>query len=938
VQLTLGGDGHVLANHVPLLSNSANTLLAGIPVTLTAVPAIGQTFAYWIVSNGVINLSGKGAVWRYLVPTKTVADWNQRTFDDSAWASGAGQLGYGDGDEATVIVAASNLITAAYFRRAFVMTNAATLTSLDLQLLRDDGAIIYLNGTEILRTNMATGLVDYTTFALTNITSTSTPDENAYLPFTVSPATFLEGTNVLAVEVHQSSANYTDFGFDMQATAARATSGVTTNTNPVLTFTPDGTTSLSITAVFTSTGASLLPANVTGNLTLTAAGSPWLAAGDIYVPSNTSLTAEPGTAILLPEKASIYVQGRLCLAGTPDAPVSIGPNTNLSARARLYVDPALADETDSLNRWGGIGFDHADHVGILSNVVVRGASLTCGDAVNFKGAINALGSDLYMNGLDVDDVLYPIFVQEGNSTVLCNSRVHISVVGDGINIKRAAYARVENNEFPGCDQTDTDAVDYDGVHGGIIRNNHVYGFTGSNSDGIDIGEEAKDLLIEGNLIENCRDKGISIGQDSTVVARRNLIRHVDTGFGIKDTGSHGLIENNTFYNLSHAVSVYEKNLGAGGGSATVRNCIVSQATVSPFYCDTLSSIDVSYTLSDTDPIAGTGNVVGDPLFLDAEGDNYALQTGSPAVDAGDPSSDTDSDGTRADMGAEPFDWREGHVVINEIFYHPVVVGQAEYVELTNPGGAPLDLSGYSFAKGFTYTFPEGTVLNPNAYLVVASSAYTPNGVPAQVWASGSLDNAGETIQLIDPASNEIDRVSYQPTAPWPEAADGTGASLALIHPRRNNAAASNWIASAAAGGTPGGPELTAHDTPVWWLAQWDAGTNFAAADEADPDGDGLSNWREFVAGTQPTNAASTFVIELDAGDGHGPLAFCRTIAAGTECNGKQRYYTFERRTNLVDDAWRPVPDYTDILGAGQIIAYTNAPTGTGFLRVKADLH
>ena len=940
MQLSQSGDGRVLANHVPLLNASANTLLSGIPVTFTAVPTIGQTFAYWVISNGVINLSSKGATWRYLVPTNNIANWNQTAFDDSAWSSGAGQLGYGDGDETTVIGAASDLITAAYFRRSFVITNAASVVSLDLQLLRDDGAIVYLNGNEILRTNMPTGLVDYTTFALTNITSTSSPEENAYLPFTIPSPAFVDGTNVLAVELHQSSANYTDMGFDLQATAARADSGVTTNTNPVLTLTPDGTTPLSITAVFISNGQSLVPTNVTGDVTLTAADSPWLAAGDIFVPSNTSLTAEPGVTILMPEKASIYVQGRLCLTGTPDAPVSIGLNTNLSANSQLYTDPALADETDQLDRWGGIAFDHADHPGLLSNVVIRSASLAAADPVKMIAAVSASHTDLYLDGLDVDDSRLPVIVWDCDHFVLRNSRLHITVVGDALKITRVAHSRIESCDmYCGRDIIDTDAIDFGGMPGDcIVRNNHFHDFMGPNNDGLDLGEGSQNILIVSNLIERCCDKGVSCGSGSTLIARRNVIRDADMGFGFKDNGSFGVIENNTFLNVTHAVSAYEKVIGRGGASASVRNCVVSQATLTPFYQDPVSTVDVSYTLSDTEAVSGTGNVLGDPLFLNTDLGNFALQTGSPAIDSGDPSSAHDPDGTRADMGAEFFDWRAGHAVISEIFYHPVVVGQAEYVELTNPGGAPLDLSGYRFAKGITYTFPEGTILNPNAYLVVASSVYTPNDAPALVWTSGTLDNAGETIQIIDPVSNEIDRVSYAPTAPWPEAADSSGASLALIHPRWNNAIASNWIASATAGGTPGGPELTAHDTPVWWLAQWSSSTNFAASAEADPDGDGLPNWCEFIVGTQPTNAASTFVIELDAGDGHGPLAFCRTVAAGAECNGKQRYYTFERRTNLVSDAWTSVPGYTDILGTGQIIAYTNALDGTAFLRLKADLH
>jgi hypothetical protein len=57
-------------------------------------------------------------------------------------------------------------------------------------------------------------------------------------------------------------------------------------------------------------------------------------------------------------------------------------------------------------------------------------------------------------------------------------------------VKRTANALVEHCDFAGNNAFDTDAIDYDGVENGIIRNNRIYGFMGDNSDGIDLGEVA----------------------------------------------------------------------------------------------------------------------------------------------------------------------------------------------------------------------------------------------------------------------------------------------------------------------------------------------------------------------------------------------------------------------------------------------------------------
>ncbi len=61
---------------------------------------------------------------------------------------------------------------------------------------------------------------------------------------------------------------------------------------------------------------------------------------------------------------------------------------------------------------------------------------------------------------------------------------------------------------------------------------------------------------------------------------------------------------------------------------------------------------------------GEGNLDLDPLFVDPDGGDYALQAGSPALDAGDPNSPHDPDGSRADMGASPVDWIEAATPID----------------------------------------------------------------------------------------------------------------------------------------------------------------------------------------------------------------------------------------------------------------------------------
>ena len=72
------------------------------------------------------------------------------------------------------------------------------------------------------------------------------------------------------------------------------------------------------------------------------------------------------------------------------------------------------------------------------------------------------------------------------------------------------------------------------------------------------------------------------------------------------------------------------------------------------------------------------------------------------------------------------------------------------------------------------------------------------------WTSGSLDNGGEQLALLDDDGNDIDRLTYDDVAPWPTGPDGAdGTSLSLLATNLDNALVTSWAPSAAANGTPG---------------------------------------------------------------------------------------------------------------------------------------
>ena len=155
-------------------------------------------------------------VWRYNVSGLDLGtSWQQPLYDDSIWPSGRGVLGYEDNNALTIsltntVLPLSNsfgaFITNFYFRTHFTLTNDPGSVVLTTSNLIDDGAVFYLNGTEYTRIRMPTGPINATTFA-------QTAPEGVFTNVVIPANLLAQGDNVLAVEVHQTSATSSDIVF-----------------------------------------------------------------------------------------------------------------------------------------------------------------------------------------------------------------------------------------------------------------------------------------------------------------------------------------------------------------------------------------------------------------------------------------------------------------------------------------------------------------------------------------------------------------------------------------------------------------------------------------------------------------------------------------------------------------------------------------------------
>ncbi|NNK70150.1 MAG: T9SS type A sorting domain-containing protein, partial [Flavobacteriaceae bacterium] len=141
--------------------------------------------------------------------------WTETDYNDASWPNGMAQLGYGDGDETTTI---SNSTEVGYFRKTINIADHTLYNDLVLEAIRDDGMVVYINGTEVWRDNMPSGAINYGTWASSTVGGSS---ESTWISNTIS-SNLVTGSNTIAVEIHQRSATSSDISFDFRMTGYAA--------------------------------------------------------------------------------------------------------------------------------------------------------------------------------------------------------------------------------------------------------------------------------------------------------------------------------------------------------------------------------------------------------------------------------------------------------------------------------------------------------------------------------------------------------------------------------------------------------------------------------------------------------------------------------------------------------------------------------------------
>ena len=165
-----------------------------------------------VVKTDYIN---NGDNWKYLDNGSNQGTaWRTSSFNDNSWAAGSAELGYGDGDEATVLNSGpSNAkFPTTYFRKAFAIPDPSVFGDFQLTITYDDAYVVYVNGIEAAR---HANLPSNPAF---DLYSGNTVGNNAIDTISIPTSAFSAGQNTIAVEIHQGNSGSSDISFDLSLT------------------------------------------------------------------------------------------------------------------------------------------------------------------------------------------------------------------------------------------------------------------------------------------------------------------------------------------------------------------------------------------------------------------------------------------------------------------------------------------------------------------------------------------------------------------------------------------------------------------------------------------------------------------------------------------------------------------------------------------------
>ncbi|MCA9198780.1 MAG: pentapeptide repeat-containing protein [Planctomycetales bacterium] len=184
---------------------------------LTGTTFDPESLGWTLVSESYqrFTLVAPDARWRYADHGLDLSTtWRENSFNDQTWAMGPALLGYGDADIVTEVAFGENPQAkhpTTYFRHEFNVNSISQFQEMWIDVQYDDGVAIYLNGTEIIRENLAPDAA----FETLSQSALGSNNEAQFHTFALDTSLLRIGRNLLAAEVHQGSADSSDLRYQL---------------------------------------------------------------------------------------------------------------------------------------------------------------------------------------------------------------------------------------------------------------------------------------------------------------------------------------------------------------------------------------------------------------------------------------------------------------------------------------------------------------------------------------------------------------------------------------------------------------------------------------------------------------------------------------------------------------------------------------------------
>ena len=428
--------------------------------------------------------------------------------------------------------------------------------------------------------------------------------------------------------------------------------------------------------------------NVSGNWTQS--GSPYLIQGQITIPANQELVISPGVAVIFQGHFKFIISGKLNAVGASS-------------------DSILFTAANPVSGWHGLRFITATDSSLLELCVIQYGNATGSGQDLHGGGIYCYNSILSVSrctiqGNSAGDWGGGVYMYQCSDNCLHDNLIQYNSADHAAGVNwQYGGGQIENNliQFNTATSWSGGGINID--HGSpIVQENMIM----SNSSAISAGTGlyiawSSNPIVKYNLIAQNQYYGVFAGADCSPILTNNTI--ADNGSGALEV-----------LNDSHMTG--ENNIIWGNGLA--------------YYIWSGCSIELTYSdIQGGEP--GIGNINADPVFVNPGGNIYYLQANSPCVDAGNPASPLDPDGTIADMGAYCFDQSGGMgnlTLVLEPVNPPIIIppggGSFDYTAALS-----CDSSGYAFFDAWTnLVLPDGQIygplyVRPNLFLPIGGSLF-----------------------------------------------------------------------------------------------------------------------------------------------------------------------------------------------------------------------